>query len=100
MGPLPTALCKHFPPFPQKGWMIHRRSVSLVSHQSQYLWYDVEMFAAVNVEVCRAVECHEEVRDVSNALHPWRPRALVVHGETAELVQVRDPLHRVAHNEN
>ena len=58
------------------------------------------MLPAVNIEVCRAVERHEKVGDVSGALDPGRPRALVVHGEAPQLVQVRDPLHRVTHDED
>ena len=54
----------------------------------------------LDVEVGGTVERHEEVGDVGDALDPGRPRALVVHGEAEQLVDVGDPLHRVAHDED
>ena len=71
-------------------------SVSFLLH----LGNEVEVLSAVDVEVGGAVERHEEVGDVGDALDPGRPRALVVHGEAEQLVDVGDPLHRVAHDED
>ena len=65
-----------------------------------HLGDEVEVLSAVDVEVGGAVERHEEVGDVGDALDPGRPRALVVHGEAEQLVDVGDPLHRVAHDED
>ena len=65
-----------------------------------HLGNEVEVLPAVDVEVGGAVERHEEVGDVGDALDPGRPRALVVHGEAEQLVDVGDPLHRVAHDED
>ena len=61
---------------------------------------EAKVFEAVDVEVDGTVDDHEEVRDVGDGLHPWRPLALVLAGKPGKLVEVWDPLHGVAQDED